>query len=178
MHPDHDRLLIKAAVRIHDGYTLRRPAPTLPEPPGYLLAELNQLRHQQQLADRKRLHAASRAVGTRYADELESLARRCQDLATLSRQLSTPAAVPSLHMLYEELCGLRAEFDDVEINLRAETLAVRTGRIVLEEVDLGPFEIRFDWNALGSHQPYEVIALEPRPASNSSNLASCRKTVV
>jgi hypothetical protein len=169
MNRDHDRLLLRAAVRMHERYAALGKTPMLPELPGYLLAELQQLCCRQQMADRMRLSAAAREVREDYALALDRLARHCQELAALSRRCSAPETVPSLRTLYEELCGLFTEFEDVEIDLRARTLAIRTGRIVLDDVDLGEFEIRLDWNSLGSHQAYEVIAIDPHPAAKSSD---------
>ena len=35
-----------------------------------------------------------------------------------------------------------------------------TDRIVLEDIDLGPFVIRLHWKRIGEHRCYNVIALE------------------
>src|SRR5690606_36516860 len=67
----------------------------------------------------------------------------------------------TLRLLLEELQSLPDEFDDVHIDWLTKILRVRTERIVLEDVDLGPFEIRLALDQLGCDQPYSVIALDP-----------------
>ena len=50
-------------------------------------------------------------------------------------------------------------------------LSVTTDRIVLEDIYLGPLQIRLDWQRLGlSSQPYRVVALDPHPAAKSDDI--------
>ena len=48
-------------------------------------------------------------------------------------------------------------------------VSVTTEPIVLEEIGLGPFEIRLHWDRIGDRHPYEVVALDPNPARESSD---------
>jgi hypothetical protein len=67
--------------------------------------------------------------------------------------------------LYRELMDLEAVFDQVEFDLRKNTIAVVTPPITLEDIFLGPFEIRLRLGTGGQRPAYSVLALEPTPAS-------------
>jgi hypothetical protein len=45
----------------------------------------------------------------------------------------------------------------------------------LDEIDLGPFEIRLHWDRIGDRRPYEVVALEPNPSGESRDGAPARQ---
>jgi hypothetical protein len=73
--------------------------------------------------------------------------------------------VPNPSEVFRDLLALESEFEEVEVDLKSHTIAVTTDAIVLEEVGLGPFKVRLDWEDRDSPQPYRVIALDPNPAS-------------
>ena len=75
-----------------------------------------------------------------------------------ARQFASPSE------LYSDLVALQTEFDEVEWDFAARTVSVNTEPIVLDDIDLGPFEIRLHWDQLHCHQPYETIALQPNRA--------------
>jgi hypothetical protein len=75
-----------------------------------------------------------------------------------ARQFASPSE------LYSDLVALQAEFDELEWDLSARTVSVTTEPIVLDDIDLGSFEIRLHWDRLHVYQPYEVIALQPNPS--------------
>lgn len=82
-------------------------------------------------------------------------------------QLRKPVRqAPSLAQLYAEIASLEDEFERVEIDLRNRQLAVTTERIVLEEIDLGPFEIRLQLNRLSETSPYTVTAVDSHESSS------------
>ncbi|MBI1348692.1 hypothetical protein GC163_20660 [bacterium] len=82
------------------------------------------------------------------------------DLQVLQRRLPT-AVVPSLRTLYDELQGLEQEFEQVTLDLAATTLTVTTDAIVLEDLDFGPFALRWNWERLPTDDALTVVALEP-----------------
>lgn len=119
------------------------------------------LQHRLQLASRFRYIAAQTHLRHQLAQSLRRLAKDCLHQAEdLERHDSQPE-IPTLRLFLEELNSLQDEFDHIEIDWLAKVLRVRTERIVLEEIDLGPFEIRLSLDQLGCYQPYQVIALEP-----------------
>jgi hypothetical protein len=71
--------------------------------------------------------------------------------------------------IYRDLLSLSQEFDTMDWDVRQETLSVHTEPITLSDVELGPFEIELNLNAIPHHNCYRVVALEPlRAASNDS----------
>ncbi len=47
-------------------------------------------------------------------------------------------------------------------------MSVTTEAIVLENIELGTFEVRLHWKRIGERRCYEVVAREPNPAGESS----------
>jgi len=98
---------------------------------------------------------------------LERLQRVTQELST---RRDKPAP-PTLGTIYGELHALPTEFDGFSVDLEHGAISVTTERVILEDVDLGPFEIRLHWKRIGEHRSYNVVALEPNPAAQSSDTA-------
>ncbi len=96
--------------------------------------------------------------------QARSLRITLQDLETghyPSRQVFT------LSDFYQDLLQLEDEFPEVSINWDTNQLMVVTDRIVLEDIDLGPFCLRLNWNEWTLRQDLhslEVIADEPNTA--------------
>jgi hypothetical protein len=118
----------------------------------------------------ERGHAAvAEELGYRLRQALQRLAGELTTAANAIARQTSRSDLPSLRLIYEELAGLEENFELVRLDLKESQIVVATERIELEDVDLGPFEIRLKLNTLGNPQPYEVVALEPyRPASNGS----------
>jgi len=74
---------------------------------------------------------------------------------------------PSLRDIWAELKQARDEFGSLRYDASRENLTVVTEPVELEEVYLGPFEIRLDILSLTDprHTPYWVEALDPHPAA-------------
>lgn len=128
---------------------------------------VQKLQNRLQLANRSRYTGAQTHLRRQLAQSLRRLAKDClHQVEGLERHESEPE-IPSLRLLLEELQSLQDEFDQVEIDWPAKVLRIRTERIVLEEIDLGPFEIRLQLDQLGCYQPYSVVALDPcKPGSD------------
>ena len=109
---------------------------------------------------RRRLSNDMRDLGY----ELESAKRNC---------LREPPPVPSLRTLTEELDQLEQEFGEWTYETSSMELVASTESIQLDDVDLGPFEIRLmlrDLADLPANSPYRVVAIEPNPAAPDSNV--------
>lgn len=68
---------------------------------------------------------------------------------------------------YQDLVQLEEEFPCVRVNWQTSQLMVETEPIVLNDLDLGPFSIRLNWNDWTLHRDLhslQVIAVEPHPA--------------
>jgi len=73
--------------------------------------------------------------------------------------------------VHADLVALYEEFDDVSIDRQAKTMSVTTEPIQLEDVHLGPFDIRLDWSNLENHPDnYRVIAIDPNPAARDDTV--------
>jgi hypothetical protein len=72
--------------------------------------------------------------------------------------------VQSPREILADITALAQEFEQVELNLKEKQLAVVTLPIELQDVYLGPFRIRLDWDEIGNSQCYRVLAEDPHPA--------------
>ena len=66
-----------------------------------------------------------------------------------------------------ELRQIEAEFGPVTIDWKEKVVSVATDSIVLEGIDLGPFDIEFHWNRLAPRigsACFDIVAIAPNPA--------------
>ena len=81
--------------------------------------------------------------------------------------------LPKMSDIVAELSQISHELGEYQYDLKDRTISVITEPITLEDIDLGPFEIRLFINNipnLYNASPYEVIALEPNPAGADNNV--------
>ena len=81
--------------------------------------------------------------------------------------------IPILSALVEDLKQLQQEFGKMNFDKKANTLSVITEPITLEDIYLGPFEIRLELNRIAELYkvaPYFCIALDPHPAASSDEI--------
>jgi len=160
--PLHQRLRSRIARYLEQQYQRLQNSPPAPPPVTDENWEiLLRLSRQLTLASRYRFVAAQTQVGQRLSQSLRRFAKGCLHHAEDTERLLLAPETPTLRLLMEELQSLDHEFEHVELDWPSKALSVRTERIVLEEIDLGPFEIRLWFNQLGCHQPYAVIAIDP-----------------
>lgn len=161
---NHSTMRLRMALHLQSQYADIHTPPSTPNLPELPWEQVQRLCRQLQLAQRHRWPAAA-AICRR---QLHAAAQQLQqDLSrfALELQRSPPVRpVPSLRLLEEELRGLEDEFAHVRFDLKLKEVCVRTERMVLEEIDLGPFEIRLEVGQLATDQPYRVIALDPEPS--------------
>lgn len=69
-----------------------------------------------------------------------------------------------------DLLALNDEFDGLAIDLQQKQIHVQTDPIVLEETALGCFQIALQWDLIGQHRAYEVIAETPRPPNRDAEV--------
>jgi len=104
----------------------------------------------------------------RLCNEISSSVSRARPLAERKKQ-----DIPSLSTITEELQAAEDEFGGIDINLQKNTISVVTEPISLEYTYLGPFEIRLQvgqLSQLSQNAPFDVIALEPNPASSDETV--------
>jgi hypothetical protein len=81
--------------------------------------------------------------------------------------------VPALRELLAELRQLDDEFEDVQVELKQQSITVVTDAVELEGIHLGPFAIELSWKKLadeaGSHA-FRIEALDPHPAYDNDSV--------
>jgi hypothetical protein len=119
-------------------------------------------------ARRRGWHLAANRLQEELWPHAQRLERCALDLLCVRQRPAV--AVPGVDVLLAELRQLREEFDGLQVEPRRRRLTVRTGRIVLRELDLGPFEVglRLDRLARLDASCFDCVALEPRPAAGDS----------
>ncbi|SFJ51492.1 hypothetical protein [Planctomicrobium piriforme] len=169
--PESRRLLLRAALFLEEQYQGPSAAASLSceSLPGRC-QQLQRLERQWRRALVRRYAAAAAECQSRLGTEVRLLSRELATLATGLLRPDPPPASLNLRELWEELQSLNQEFENVELHWRERALAVTTERIVLEDVDLGPFEIRLDLNQLRGPAPYQIRALDPSPAASQSRV--------
>ena len=160
------RILLRAAGRIHDQYMRLHRPPDLPLLPFAAWDACVRLAVLIERAQERGFLFTAQRLSRQLVRELDAFSERCRETAAVIQTADRRPAVPSLRLLYDELAALPQEFDYVEIDLSGGELVVTTDPVVLEDVHLGPFEIRFDWNDLEDPPPYRVVALQPYAAAS------------
>jgi len=101
---------------------------------------------------------------------VDTLRQRLSDLGDDLREQASLRPLASVADIYRDLLGLREEFDQVQSDFEAEELCVTTAPVVLEDFNLGPFEIRLNWSHFDRGPAYRVVALEPYPARTNDSV--------
>lgn len=124
--------------------------------------------------------AAARLLGEEVLPLARSLGGHVAALQAREMQLSTALTtpMPTLRLIIEELHQLEDEFGDDAVKLRLKAdqdirVIVTTEPITLKELQLGPFAIELHVSRLSERADsgcFEIIALEPRPASTNSEV--------
>lgn len=81
--------------------------------------------------------------------------------------------LPNLSDIFAELSQIEQELGEYKFDLKEKTISVITEPVTLEEIDLGPFEIRLfidQISGIYNTAPYKVIALKPNPAGSDCNV--------
>jgi len=170
-----DRLLWKAADRIHNRLkpgTVPLTDLLLPETP-WLYWQVC-LRRIRKAGSRKWTGAVER-VRQEARNVLTELIDRLQGCRTAlapggDRSGRDRSGVSSVGEIYRDLLSLRDEFPQVALEFSSGSVSVTTEPIVLDEVYLGPFEIKLDWTDAWDPLRYEVLACDPHPASSSDGV--------
>jgi hypothetical protein len=128
----------------------------------------------------QRLHYARRrgwtsAIGQvreQLIQQFRLLEHSMTNTATQINRVSTLPG-PTLRDLYEEICHLRREFSEVELDLKAGVVAAITDDIELRGVYLGPFRIELHLERLAKRadsSAFEVTALDSHPAASNEDV--------
>jgi hypothetical protein len=169
MQVPHKKLL-RPALRIHQRLTQQPQEATPMDLPVNAWSNIDRLADQ---IRRAKQHGWQRAAARCSEDLSRQLVRLRDETNALLDRLATCPTQPtvlSAQDIYRDLVGLHDEFPSIDWNLRQAMLSVTTEPITLQQVDLGPFEIRLDWRNLKDSDAYRVLALDPNPAAFNSSV--------
>ena len=140
--------------------------------PTYAWASIQGIQRQIDLARRRGWHGAAKRLTDDLVDAVANCHRQLEtSLRGLEAAKRRPRHLVSAGDICRNLTALKNEFEALDIDLKAHELSVTTDTIALDDVLLGSFEIRLDWDDIGRiHQPYRVIALDPHPAAKSDEI--------
>lgn len=117
-------------------------------------------------------YGAARRLRTQLERTVDEAARQV-DIWKRHLQRYQPPVQP-VRLLHAELRQLEDEFGELRFIAETYELAVCTDRIVLEYVDLGPFEIRLSLRPPAPYQTaypaFRVLALTPNPADGQREI--------
>jgi hypothetical protein len=161
---------IRAAVLVREqlaGRNRQEPPIYLPD---YAWNEIVKLRRQLELVRRRGWQGAAKRISEDLTDALESFHRQLENTLRVCQSRPAPRSDSTAADIFRDLLALQGEFEQLEIDLEGHTLSVTTDPIRLEDRYFGPFEIRLDWEQLGSPSPYYVVALDPHPAAKNQDV--------
>jgi hypothetical protein len=164
-----NKTVLRAAVRIHDRLTRSDPETVSV---GMLNAASNlclDLARRIRKAEAWGWYAATNRLRRELATSLDQLRDCVADIRRAIDPSPSPPVMPAPHV-YDDVLALHREFDEVEIDLHQSKITCQTAPIELEDVYLGPFNIVLDINGIGCSDSYEVIAVDPFPATCNDNV--------
>jgi hypothetical protein len=163
------RGLLRLARRIHDRLSEAGP-PMLASLPLFEWQRLQQVGTHLNLSQERGWTAAVPHLRRDYARLARTLVQHIEsNLHFLDTHADRPP-VARLADIVADLTALEAEFGGLEIDLKAGTFSVTTEPITFDGIELGPFQIALSLDCIGDPSPYEVRALEPNPAAESSDV--------
>jgi hypothetical protein len=163
------KILLRVAGRISSHLQRLRAAPIAIELPDRDWTQCQSLMRQIDLCTNHNWTHAGGLLKDRLESALEHCSHRLQEIRGQVAGYGRLLPPQTVREIVCDLVALSDEFQGVTIDASNQTLSVTTESIVLEEIDLGPFEIRLHWDRIGERHPYQVIALDPNPAGESSD---------
>jgi hypothetical protein len=171
MSDNRVRTILRATGSICEQLAKRRAASSDKLPWSDWRAVDNCLR-KRDLARRRGWLLAAAQINQGLKWQLRSLACNIETAAkAVEFQVNQPS-IPSQSDIYRDIIALEREFEEVRIDLKQNLLVVVTEPIELEDVPLGPFEIRMNYGQLGVFHArcYRIAALEPNFASGRGDV--------
>lgn len=119
-------------------------------------------------ARRRGWHLAAERLQEELWPHAQRLQRHVQEVLAVRER--PRATVPGIDALMGEVRQLREEFEGLEVDARRRRLVVRTERIVLRDLDLGPFELSLRLDRLSRRDAtcFACVALDPHPAGRDA----------
>jgi hypothetical protein len=167
MHARH-KVLLRTAERISAHVQQLRAAPLSVELPEEDWNYSERLLRQLDVCHERDWRHAAALLEDRLRRGLERCSERFQEINRQVAGRSSPLFVQRPRDIFDDLVSLADEFEGVSVDGQNRSVSVTTESIVLEEINLGPFEIRLQWDRIGDRRPYRVIASHPNSAGESS----------
>ena len=137
-----DRTLLRAALQIDESLRRSQDCPDVAQLPEAAWAHALDGQRRFQIASSRGWSGAARRMAQRLHTTLICLQTELDlQLRKLADQPTRPA-VPTAAEIVRDLAALGDEFDEVTFDLRRRVVSVQTDTIILEGINLGPFEIR------------------------------------
>jgi hypothetical protein len=158
--------LVRLALAMHDRLAAQHANQSLMELPTEAWDQCAVLVRQIRRARLRGWRLAQSSLAHDLRCQLGSVVQR---LTILYQQLVASPSSPCMATasdVYHDLAALADEYEELDFDRTARWLAVTTQPIVLQDVYLGPFEIRLDWG----QDAYRVIARDPHPAESRANV--------
>ena len=160
----------RAAAAIHNQLArcqIQRSAVNLPSESW---RTLEQIARQVEQAERRGFDRATKRLLADLVCHAERLHLELSMRAAQWRKEAQRPGPPNVADVYRDLLALNEEFEEVNCDLKASTLSVRTAPIDFLDIQLGTFRIELDWADCKSSFAYRVVALEPNPASSDESV--------
>jgi len=161
MNQSHQRRLwLRAAGKIREQYLSQATGlPTVNSPP---TDQWERVTRFSRLMEKARQHQYPAAFGHCFQQWQQSLSVLMHDLSAYQSEhtrINLRSPIPSLQEIDAELCSLSDEFEETRIDWSEQEIVVRTPTVILDQINLGEFEIRLCWSELDCPQPYRIISL-------------------
>ena len=165
--PAVSRELLRLALRIHGRIesAAESPSVVLPE---YDWERLLKLGRYLELSRMRGWRSALPRLRREYARRVQTLVHHAKANVQTLHEETERRPIASLRDILADLIALQSEFCGLDVDFKAGTFSVVTEAITLEWVELGRFRIVVALDCLGEASPYEIVALDPNPAAESS----------
>ena len=165
------RTAFRAAMLIHEQLAVHNPPCDSIYFPEHPWQSVSRLTRQIGRASRRGWRGAAQRLAEDLVCTLDECRRYADNAMQLVKGRTSPDKVAAVADIYRDILALYDEFEEeVEIDFEEHEICVKTDAIVLEDIHLGRFEIRLDWQKLGSSLAYRVVALDPNPAAQNEDV--------
>lgn len=169
MH-DFDKQLWRLATAYHASLTNQSARGRPLSLPSHNWQQCEDLIQQIQRAELRHWHLAAAELRADLHSYIGALQSEFNSLSTLLRSRPSGYGLSTVGSVYHDLESLIEEFEEVGHDVRGHWISVTTETITLEDIYLGPFEIRLDWGRIHGDYPYRVIAKDPQPAAGRDDV--------
>ena len=165
-----NKTALRAAVLIHSQLAGSARGDVPLYLPDYGWINIQRIRRQIDVARRYGWYRAATRLNKDLASAIDECRRQLENAHRNLQSSLTKRQLSSVSDIYRDILALRDEFEEVEIDMDEHTLSATTDRIVLEDLSLGAFEIKLDWQHFGSSPAYRVVALDPNRAARNDDV--------